>query len=140
MRSVDSEVLMVSGTVPVPVAGAPDVLAEEPLDSDDDALDEEDDEVSDVPPDFSTFSIAADNWVLVRFSAVWLAMLAKPLPKLVSAELMALITELVAAVELSFSWALLQQSWSCCQNDGVLPMLPMAMNQRLSVTSSLSAF
>jgi len=108
IRSVDSEVLMVSGTVPVPVAGAPDVLAEEPLDSDDDALDEEDDEVSDVPPDFSTFSIAADNWVLVRFSAVWLAMLAKPLPKLVSAELMALITELVAAVELSFSWALLQ--------------------------------
>jgi len=34
----------------------------------------------DVPPDFSTFSIAADNWVLVRFRAAWLAMLAKPCP------------------------------------------------------------
>ena len=110
--SIDSEVLAVSGTVPVPVAGAPDVLPEEPLDpeepADDDAVDEDDDEVSDVPPEFSTFSIAAYNSVLVRFRAVWLAMLAKPLPKLVSAELMALITESVAEVVLSSACA-------CCQ-------------------------
>ena len=106
--SVDSEVLVVSSAVPVPVAGAPDVLAEEPLDPDDVAVDEGDDDVSEVPPEFSTFWIAAVNSVLVRFRADWLAMLAKPLPKLLSAELMALITEVVAEVELSFSWA-------CCQ-------------------------
>jgi hypothetical protein len=45
---------------------------------------------------------------LTRFNAVLLAMLASPLPKLVSAELMALITESVAAVELSLDCA-------CCQ-------------------------
>ena len=108
---LDSVVPVVSGVVPVPLAGAADVLAEEPLDPeelDDDAVDEDDDEVSDVPPDFSTFSIAADNSLLVRFRAVWLAMLAKPLPKLVSAELMALITESLAVLVFSFSCA-------CCQ-------------------------
>lgn len=103
--SVDRDVLSVTGAVPVAAAAVgPELLGLE------DAVGvlAGEGEVSDVPPDFSTFCIAADNWVLTRFRAVWLAMLAKPLPKLASAELMAPITELVAALMLSFARA-------CCQ-------------------------
>jgi len=80
--------------------------AEEPaLDEEPDPLEEELDE-----PDAGcrACSTIAVIWLLTRFKAVALAMLAKPLPRFVSAELMALMTELVAAVLLSFSWA-------CCQ-------------------------
>ena len=63
----------------------------------DEELDVEDgDEV--VPS--SRFWIACDNCELTRLKAVLLAMLARPLPKLASAEPMASITELVAACEL----------------------------------------
>jgi hypothetical protein len=99
---LDSDVFVESTAVPVPVAGAGAELDEdddgEPVELDDDEL---------VLPD-KMLCIAADNWELTRSNAVWLAMLARPLPKLVSAELMALITESVASVELSSDCA-------CCQ-------------------------
>ena len=97
---VKSEVAGVSGTVPVPVAAEPveAELAEleevEELDEldvedveDGDAVDPLDDDVVELPEtDWSALCTAAVSSVLTRFRAVWLAMLAKPLDKLVSAE------------------------------------------------------
>jgi hypothetical protein len=97
-----SGVLIDSVAVPVPVAGAGEDSEE---DDDEEPLELADDEP--VLPD-KMFCIAAVNWELTRSKALWLAMLASPLPKLVSAELMALITESVAAV-------LLSSDCACCQ-------------------------
>jgi hypothetical protein len=86
--SVDNDVLVVSGAVPVPTAGE----AEDP------ELGEDEDEEEPVGvelPD-STLCIAAVNSEWTRFKAVSLAMLAKPLPKLVSAELIAEISASLA--------------------------------------------
>lgn len=98
----DRGVLIESAAVPVPVAGDGDELEED----EEDAPEELDDDEPVLP--FKMSWIAADNWEWTRLRAVWLAMLARPLPKLVSAEPMALITESVAEMELSFAWA-------CCQ-------------------------
>jgi hypothetical protein len=89
---------MVTGAVPVAVAGT----AAEPDDPEEPEEVEESDEGDDEVELFeaSRLCIAAVNWVLTRLNAVWLAMLASPLPKLVSAELMAEITESVAACAL----------------------------------------
>jgi len=101
---MDSGVLMLSKAVPVPVAGD----AEEP-----DELEEDDEEVVEfdddefVSPD-KMLCIAADSWEFTRFKAVWLAILARPLPRLVCAVAIALITEVVAAVSLSLDCASLQ--------------------------------
>ena len=74
--------------------------------SEEDAPEELDDDEPVLP--FKMSWIAADNWEWTRLRAVWLAMLARPLPKLVWAAPMALITKSVAEMELSFAWA-------CCQ-------------------------
>ena len=43
------------------------------------------------------------------------------------------MTEVVAAIELSFCCAFCQKFWSCCQNDVELPMLPILMKRFLAV-------
>ncbi len=107
---VNSEVLVVSGIAPVPVAGEPkkweevkkpDGLEEpEELeleeDDDEDALEPlDDDELPD--EDCSALCTAVDSSVLTRFNAVWLAMLARPLAKLVMAEPIVVISVSVFA-------------------------------------------
>jgi hypothetical protein len=91
----ESEALLVRGTVPIPIAGAPGVLAELELD---DVV--EDDEVVlfvdadvELPDGFNAACTAADSWDLTRLSACPLAMLARPLPRLVSAWPMTLMSE-----------------------------------------------
>lgn len=100
---MDSGVLMLSKAVPVPVAGE----AEEPDELEEGDEEVEFDDVELVSPD-KMLCIAADSWELTRFKAVWLAILARPLPRLVCAVAIALITEVVAAVWLSLDWASLQ--------------------------------
>ena len=82
-----SDVLAVTGTVPVPTAGAPTVLCEldeleEVDDADDELVELLDDDVEELlePPlmDCSALCTAAESSVLTRLSAVWLAMLARP--------------------------------------------------------------
>ena len=74
----------------------------------------------------------------MRFSAVELAMPAKPLPRLVSAELIALMTEVEAAIELSFCCACCQKFWSCCQNEVELPMLLVLIEPCLVVAGDVA--
>jgi hypothetical protein len=113
MPSVNSEVLAVSGTVPVPIAGAARVgaaldvpdefeLGEEEEDDADEVLDDE--VVSPVllePPlmDASALCTAAVSWVFTRFRAVWLARLAKPLDSVLDAPNIALMVESACAVD-----------------------------------------
>jgi hypothetical protein len=73
---LDSEVPVVSGTVPVPVAGAPVELGVE--DDPVEAVDEDVDADVDVVPD-RTCCTSAEIWLFTRSSAVLLAMLARPL-------------------------------------------------------------
>lgn len=86
MPRLESVVLVVSGTVPVPVAGVGDEVEEADVDDDADALESLDEdellELSEVP---SACWTNAEIWLLTRLSAVWLAMLARPFPRLVSA-------------------------------------------------------
>lgn len=98
IRSVDSGVLKVRGTVPVPVAREP-ADDEEPdefeeLDEAEELEDVEDDDPVELAEEFepadwvccSALWIAAVSAVLVRANASWLAMLDRPLDKLVVAE------------------------------------------------------
>jgi len=82
-----SDVPDVSGTVPVPVAGAAKVTAGvEEADVVDDAVDEVevlDDELADEA--LSALCTAAVSAVLARSKAVWLAMLARPVASVVDA-------------------------------------------------------
>ena len=119
--SVNNEVFAVSGTVPVPTAGAATVAEElvvplevEDEEDEDDVLDEgdvleegdvlDDEDVSPVllePPlmELSALCTAAESWVFTRLRAAWLARLAKPLDSVVDAPNMELMTESVCAVE-----------------------------------------
>jgi hypothetical protein len=108
MPSADSGVLAVSGAVPVPIAGAAAVaeelaLPDVPEEEDDDVLD--DDELVLVVPlevpsiDASALWTAAVSCVLTRFSAVWLARLAKPLESVVDAPNIELMSESVCDTE-----------------------------------------
>ncbi len=92
--SVSSDVPVASGVVPVPVAGAAEE-AEEPepaapeleLAEGDEPLESLEDDEPLVPPEvpLSALCTAAESSVLTRFRAVWLAMLAKPVERLVMA-------------------------------------------------------
>jgi hypothetical protein len=84
---VNSEVLAMSGTVPVPVAGEPEE-PEEPEEleeleelelEEEDAFESLDDDAVELPalPEIALCS-AAESAVLTRFKAVWLARLARP--------------------------------------------------------------
>jgi len=114
---VNKDVLGDNGTVPVPVAGEAetldeleelgeaegleefdeleelDELDEVELDDDEDAVERLDDEVP--CTDCSALCTAAVSWLLTRSKAVWLAMLANPLDRLVIAEP---ITEMSASL------------------------------------------
>src|SRR5580658_1681471 len=99
MPSVNSDVPAVSGTVPVPIAGVATAGAAgaDALDPDDDVELEE--LVGDELPDWvccNSLWIAAVSAVLVRLSAVWLAMLARPWVRLVMALPMAVISAALA--------------------------------------------
>jgi hypothetical protein len=138
MPSVSSEVPAVSGAVPVPIAGAPVVLVEldvpDEFALDDGAEDDEDDESLDddaavllepvAPLEFPSIDARADctaavSWLLTRLSAVWLAMLAKPLDSVVDVPNIALIVESVATDDVELA-AWFQKLWSCCQNETLL--------------------
>ena len=120
----DSGVLSESDAVPVAVAGTGDDPEE-----DDDEVPELLDEEEPVLP-FRSFSMPAVSWELVRFSAVWLAMLARPLPSLVSAADIALMTKSVADIVLLF-WFCCQKVWSCCQKEVLLPIPPVLIRRSL---------
>jgi len=96
---LESRVPVVSTAVLMPVAGAPDVLVvpEVPGDlelEEDDAPVTLDDDEPERP--CSKLWTPATSWELTRCKASPLAILARPLPKLVSADCMALITVSVA--------------------------------------------
>lgn len=87
----------VSGTVPVPVAGAATVGVEE-ADAEGDAVDAVevlDDEL--VDEGLSALCTAAVSAVLTRLKAVWLAMLAKPVASVVDAPNIWLMTVALSA-------------------------------------------
>jgi hypothetical protein len=102
--SVESEVDVVTGVVPVPVAGAAGVLERE-LEDVADALD--DDEPA-LPDGFNTCSTRDVISLLTRFKAVELAMPAKPFAKFVSAWPMTLMRASLADVAASSFRAWLQ--------------------------------
>ena len=86
-----SDVPLVSGTVPVPVAGAATTGAAAALDEDEaDEADEavelvDDDAVEPVDAGFSAPCTAAESAVLTRSKAVWLAILARPVVSVLDA-------------------------------------------------------
>ena len=83
---LDSVVPVVSATLPIAVAGAPDVLVvpDDPEPDEDDAPVALDDDELELPR--NTLSTAAVRSELTRFKAVPLAMLESPFPRLVSAD------------------------------------------------------
>lgn len=93
---LDSGVLVVTGTVPVPVAGVGEVLdvPEEEEEAEELAVEPLDDEELELlEEDCSACCTSAEIWLLTRFNAVWLAMLARPFTSLVSAVPMVLISD-----------------------------------------------
>jgi hypothetical protein len=125
----NSGVPLVSGTVPVPIAGAATtgaaVLEAAELDDDEAVelvglVDEDAVELADV--EFSAPCTAAVNAVLTRSRAVWLAMLAKPVVSVLDAPNIWLMTVALSACAWVVCWDLAQKFWSCCQNEP-LPML-----------------
>lgn len=108
--SVNNEVLAVSGTAPVPTAGAATVAAELEVEDEEDGEEDDDDEdellddevgVVLEPPlmEARALCTAAVSWVFTRFRAVWLARLAKPLDNVVDAPNIELMTLSVCAVD-----------------------------------------
>jgi hypothetical protein len=91
---VCSTVPVVSGAVPVPVAGA--VKEELEVEEDEEVDELLDDDAVELPDGSNTLCIAAVSWELTRFKAAPLAMLARPFAKLVSAWPITLISELSA--------------------------------------------
>jgi len=125
---VNSDVVAVSGAVPVPIAGEG---AEEPaeFELEDDAdepvelLDAAEVELPALPVvPWSTFWIAAVSWELTRSSAVWFAMLARPDDSVVIALPMTLMRASLCAWAWLARCERLQNVWSCCQNE-TLPTL-----------------
>jgi len=124
--SVDSGVLAVSGTVPIPVASAP--ADEEPDEEEDDdpdvevpdeleALVEDDDD----PVELGEDDVELADWVccralwraavsavLARVNASWLYMLARPCDSLVIAELIVVITASLFVSDCSWDCAWFQ--------------------------------
>ena len=105
--SDDNEVPVESRAVPIAVAGEAGVLAALDPDEVEDPVEPLVEDVE-LPEGFNTCSTSAEIWLLVRFKAVWLAMLAKPFAKLVSAWPMTLIRAASADVAASSFWTWLQ--------------------------------
>jgi hypothetical protein len=118
----------VSGTVPVPVAGALTTGAAAALDEDE--ADEPDEAVELVDADavgladvgFSAPCTAAVSAVLTRSKAVWLAILARPVVNVLDAPNIWSMTVELNVCAWVICWDLAQKFWSCCQNEP-LPML-----------------
>jgi hypothetical protein len=100
--SVKSDVLVLSGTVPVPLAGVVIVgdeleLVDEPVLLDEDVLLVEEPVLLEPPlSEFNASCTAEVSWELVRLRAVWLAMLARPADKVVEAPNRLLMTVLLS--------------------------------------------
>ncbi len=113
---MNSDVLVLSGTVPVPVAGA--VSAADALELVDELelLDDDDElllvaEVVLLDPPLSEFKAswtADESWELTRERAVWLAMLARPADNVVEAPNRLLMTALFSDCRWLLSAALFQ--------------------------------
>jgi hypothetical protein len=125
-----SEVPDVSGTVPVPVAGAAKVTVEL---EDADELEDEDDAVEALDADelldegLSALCTAAVSAVLTRVKAVWLAMLDRPVDSVVVAPNIWVMTAELSACDWVLCCALAQKFWSCCQNE-TLPTLVIELS------------
>jgi hypothetical protein len=114
--------------VPVPVAGAGGVTSGGVETLDVLAADDEAVESDDVLPFCccSALWIAAVSAVLVRLSAVWLAMLDNPFDSVVEAPNMLLMKAELKACWPESDCAFAQKFWSCCQNE-TLPTLLIAL-------------
>jgi hypothetical protein len=118
---------LVSGTVPVPVAGAlttgataPD--AAEPGEDEAEEADEavelvDDDAVGLADVGFSAPCTAAESAVLTRSRAFWLAMLDSPVDSVVVAPNIWSMTAELSDCAWVVCWDLAQKFWSCCQNE-----------------------
>jgi hypothetical protein len=114
----------VSGTVPVPVAGALTTggvaldAAELGEDETDEAVELVDDEaVEPVDAGFSAPCTAAESAVLTRSKAVWLAMLARPVDSVLVAPNIWSMTVALSVCACVTCWDRAQKFWSCCQNE-----------------------
>jgi hypothetical protein len=106
MPSVNSEVLAVSGTVPVPTAGAAAVELDVPVEFEGEDEEEalEDEVVLSVlleSPlrDARALCTAAVSWVFTRLRAVWLARLARPDDNVLEAPNIELMTESLCVLD-----------------------------------------
>jgi hypothetical protein len=111
MPSVNSEVLAVSGTVPVPTAGAATVASELDVPVEFEGEDEEDEEealedevalsvlLESPLRDARALCTAAVSWVFTRLRAVWLARLAKPDDNVLEAPNIELMTESLCVLD-----------------------------------------
>jgi hypothetical protein len=122
----NSDVPLVSGTVPVPVAAAATtgaaVLEAAELDDDEAVELVDEDAVGLADVGLSAPCTAAVSAVLTRSRAVWLAMLAKPVVSVLDAPNIWSMTVALSACAWVVCWDLAQKFWSCCQNEP-LPML-----------------
>jgi hypothetical protein len=119
----------VSGTVPVPVAGALTTGAAvlEAAELGEDEADEavelvDDDAVGLADVGFSAPCTAAESAVLTRSKAVWLAILARPVDSVLVAPNIWSMTVELSVCAWVICWDLAQKFWSCCQNEP-LPIL-----------------
>jgi hypothetical protein len=134
---LDSDVPVVSRAVPMAVAGVgaelEDVAEPDALEAADaeDAVEVPVDDVE-LPEGCSRLSTSEISWELTRFKAVLLAILDRPFDRFVIALPITLINESSADTVWFWAFAWLQYVWSCCQKEGVLPMLlvigPVALN------------
>jgi hypothetical protein len=118
---------LVSGTLPVPIAGALTTgaaaleaaeLGEDEADEAGEAVelvDDDDVELADVG--FSAPCTAAESAVLTRSRAFWLAMLDRPVDSVVVAPNIWSITAELSDCAWVVCWDLAQKFWSCCQNE-----------------------
>jgi hypothetical protein len=116
----------VSGTVPVPVAGAATTGAAAALDEDEDDAAVElvaDDAVELADVGFSAPCTAAVSAVLTRSRAFWLAMLDSPVDNVVVAPNIWSMTAELSACVCVVCWDLAQKFWSCCQNETLLTLV-----------------
>jgi len=109
MPSVNSEVLAVSGTVPVPTAGAAAVELDVPVEFEGEDEEDEEEALEDEVVlsvllesplrDARALCTAAVSWVFTRLRAVWLARLARPDDNVLDAPNIELMTESLCVLD-----------------------------------------
>src|ERR1700722_14434479 len=70
----------------------------------------------------------AEISLLVRVNAAWLAMADRPFDFVAWALAITLMSSVFTASVWSLAFPSCQKFWSCCQNEGVLPMLATDMD------------